>query len=168
MRLTPTSYIVLGLVRWSPGLSAYELEQTVAATVSEMWTVQRSQIYKEPGRLADAGLLTTSEDQSGRVVKMRYTITESGEHALDDWLGTTVTQAHVVRDLAMLKIFFGADPGTLARDQLEAHNERLRGYEVLRAAGGLAPPGPRLALEAAIAHEQTSIRYWTELLPPDS
>lgn len=167
MRLTPTSFILLGLVRWSPGLSAYEIEQRVSATVADIWTVQRSQIYKEPARLAGAGLLSTAEDHSGRVAKLRYTITEAGGQALDEWLATRVQQAHVVRDLAMLKIFFGADPVDLAGDQLTAHRQRLHGYEVLRAAGGPAPSGPRLALEAAIAHEQTSIEYWTKLTSPE-
>ncbi len=167
MRLTPTSFIVLGLVRWTPGISAYELEQIVTSTVSHMWTIQRSQIYKEPGRLAEAGLLVAEDDRRGRVAKTRYTIAEPGAAALDEWLGARVQQTHEVRDLALLKIFFGASPAALAQDQLDAHRARLGGYQMLCAAGMLAPPGPRTALEAAIAHEETAIRFWTELLARD-
>jgi PadR family transcriptional regulator, regulatory protein AphA len=162
MRLTPTSYVVLGLVRWSPGITAYELEQAVGATVTHMWTIQRSQIYKEPGRLAEAGLLDAVEDNQGRL-KTHYSIAEPGEAAFQEWLGADVDRPPEMRDLAILKVFFGAEPREIARAQVTLHETRLKSYELLRAAGALAPRGARLALDAAIAHEQTSILYWTAL-----
>ena len=67
-----------------------------------------------------------------------------------------------MRDLAILKVFFGADPENLARVRLLAHQARLKEYEIMQEAGALAPPGPRRAIEAAIAHERTSIRFWSE------
>ncbi|HEX2313094.1 MAG TPA: PadR family transcriptional regulator [Thermomonospora sp.] len=165
MRLTPTSYIVLGLVRWSPGATAYDLERTIRATVSHMWAIQRSQIYKEPVRLAEGGLLEAQAADDGRS-KTRFTLTPAGEQALEGWLAEGAQEMPQLRDLAILKIFFGAGPRDLARTRLLAHQARLKQYELLREAGGLAQPGPRLALEAAIAHERTSIRYWTELAKP--
>ncbi|WP_018177772.1 PadR family transcriptional regulator [Jongsikchunia kroppenstedtii] len=164
-RLTPTSYVVLGLVRWAPGSTAYELERTIGATVSHMWTIQRSQIYREPPRLADAGLLTAESDESARQ-KTRFYITDAGTEALDSWLTQASGEMPQLRDMAILKVFFGADPEAIARVQLLAHQARLKEYEFLREAGGLAHPGPRRALEAAIAHERTSIRYWSELVKP--
>ncbi|MDT0310133.1 PadR family transcriptional regulator [Streptomyces sp. DSM 44917] len=162
MRLTPTSYIVLGLVRWSPGATAYDLERTINATVSHMWTIQRSQVYREPPRLAEAGLLTAESGGDGRT-KTRFTITPAGEESLNAWLGEAVSEMPQLRDLAILKVFFGAGPQALARTRLLAHQARLKEYELLREAGGVAQSGPRLALEAAIAHERTSIRYWSDL-----
>ena len=162
MKLTPTSYVLLGLVRWSPGSTAYDLERTIGATVSQMWTIQRSQIYREPSRLAEAGLLTTEVDGEGRQ-KTRFSITEAGEQALGEWLGRATDEMPQLRDLAILKVFFGADPEHIARVRLLAHQARLKNYEVLREAGGVSYPGPRRAIEAAIAHERTSIRYWSAL-----
>jgi DNA-binding PadR family transcriptional regulator len=165
-RLTPISYIVLGLLRWSPGATAYDLERTITATVAQMWPVQRSQIYREPGRLAEAGLLEARLEHDGRQ-KTAFSITPAGEAALDEWLGEAVTQPPQLRDLALMKLFFGASPQTLARTRLLGHQARLKEYELLRESGGLAPPGPRLALEAAIAHERTAVRFWGDLAKQD-
>lgn len=163
IRLTPTSYVVLGLVRWTPGSTAYDLERTIGATVSHMWTIQRSQIYREPARLAEAGLLAAESDSAARQ-KTRFTITPEGEATLDAWLGRAADEKPQMRDLAILKVFFGADPENIARTRLLAHQAQLKEYELLREAGAaLSPPGPRRAIEAAIAHERTSIRYWSEL-----
>ncbi|MCV7366045.1 PadR family transcriptional regulator [Mycolicibacterium duvalii] len=162
MRLTPTSYVLLGLVRWAPRSTAYELERTIAATVSQMWTIQRSQIYREPPRLVDAGLLRAEVDDDGRQ-KTRFSITQAGEHALDTWLAQATDEMPQLRDLAILKVFFGAEPEHIARVRLLAHQARLKNYELLREAGGVSQPGPRRAIEAAIAHERTSIRYWSGL-----
>ncbi|GAA2632166.1 PadR family transcriptional regulator [Actinomadura fulvescens] len=162
IRLTTTSYIVLGLLRWAPGTTAYDLERTIRATVSHIWAIQRSQIYREPARLAEAGLLTTETVGDGRQ-KTRFTITPEGEEALDAWLAAGAEELPQLRDLATLKIFFGARPQAIARVQLLRHQARLKEYELLREIGGLAQAGPRTALEAAIAHERTSIRYWSDL-----
>ncbi|MDF0531066.1 PadR family transcriptional regulator [Tsukamurella sp. 8F] len=165
LRLTPTSYIVLGLVRWEPGSTAYELERRIGATVSHMWTIQRSQIYREPLRLAEAGLLTAESDDAVRA-KTRFSITDAGSAAMDSWLSQASGDMPQLRDLSILKIFFGATPEDIARVQLLAHQARLKEYEYLREAGGIAHEGPRRALDAAIAHERTSIRYWSDLVKP--
>ncbi len=162
LRLTPISYIVLGLLRWAPGSTAYDLERTINATVAHMWPVQRSQIYREPGRLADAGLLTATTAPDGRQ-KTVFSITPAGERALDEWLAQDVQQAPQLRDLAIMKIFFGAPPQALARTSLLFHQARLKEYELLRASSGLAPAGARIALEAAIAHERTAVRFWSDV-----
>jgi PadR family transcriptional regulator AphA len=160
IRLTPTSYIVLGLVRWAPGSTAYELEQTIRSTVSHMWAIQ---IYREPARLAGAGLLVAEAEDVARP-KTRFTVTPAGEDALDSWLAQVVVEMPQMRDLTILKVFFGADPEPVARIRVLSHQARLKEYEVMREAASLAPAGPRRAIVAAIAHERTSIRYWNELI----
>jgi DNA-binding PadR family transcriptional regulator len=163
LRLTPISYIVLGLLRWAPNSTAYDLERTIGATVAHMWPVQRSQVYREPGRLAEAGLLAAEAERDGRP-KTTYSITPAGGAALDEWLAEGVTQPPQLRDLALMKLFFGASPQTLARTRLLGHQARLKEYELLRETAGLAPRGPTLALEAAIAHERTAVRFWSDLV----
>jgi hypothetical protein len=53
----------------------------------------------------------------------------------------------------------------LAAPQLEAHTAKLAEYESLHAAMDetAGPAGPRLALEAGIAHEREWVRYWKRL-----
>ncbi|MDQ8047301.1 MAG: PadR family transcriptional regulator [Solirubrobacteraceae bacterium] len=161
VRLTPTSFIVLGLVRWSPGASAYELEGTIRATVSHMWSIQRSQVYREPIRLAEAGLLEATDTPERRGTG--YAITPAGEQALDDWLAASADEMPQMRDLSILKLFFGATPATLARTRILQHQARLKEYEVLQAAGAMAPIGARRALQAALLHERASIKFWSDL-----
>ena len=42
-------------------------------------------------------------------------------------------ELYMLRDLALLKLFFGADPRELAEVQLETHRQRLTEYETLQA-----------------------------------
>ncbi len=66
-----------------------------------------------------------------------------------------------LRDVATLKLFFGADPKPLAEDQVEQHRRRLAEYEELLVGLDQAPEGWRLALELGIGHEREFIRFWS-------
>ena len=69
-----------------------------------------------------------------------------------------------LRDPGLLRLFFGADPRPLAEARRERHREKLRDYEaLLESAGPSMDPGPRLALEAGIAHERVWIDFWRSL-----
>ena len=54
IRLTPTSYIVLGLLEFAGESTPYALKQLVAGSVGYFWTLQHAQLYTEPERLARA------------------------------------------------------------------------------------------------------------------
>jgi DNA-binding PadR family transcriptional regulator len=163
IRLSPTSYIVLGFVRFSGAATPYELKQAVAISVGHFWSLPHSQLYAEPGRLAEAGYLREDQEEGGRRRK-RYQLTPKGEKALEDWLARPATETYELRDPALLKLFFGGDPKDLARAQVEAYERKLAEYQQIRAAGGEAPEGPRLAVEAGIEHARASIRYWKRML----
>jgi hypothetical protein len=70
----------------------------------------------------------------------------------------------MMRDLALLKLFFGADIRELAAVQLETHRKRLTEYETLHTlmAGQKGPAGPRLSLELGIRHERETVDFWAE------
>ncbi|HEY2767709.1 MAG TPA: PadR family transcriptional regulator [Solirubrobacteraceae bacterium] len=161
--LTPTSHIVLGLLSFAGEATPYDLKQMVSATVGHFWSLPHSQLYAEPVRLTRAGYLTERREQEGRRRKL-YALTERGRDALRDWLGTLEPELYMLRDLALLKLFFGADPHELAEVQLATHRRRLTEYEALHeqmiAAQG--PPGPRLALELGIRHERETVGFWEE------
>jgi PadR family transcriptional regulator, regulatory protein AphA len=160
IRLTPTSYIVMGFLAAMTEATPYELKQAVAASVGNFWTLQHAQLYSEPDRLAEAGFLTRKREETGRRRK-RYRLTARGRRALEDWLGAPVHQVTELRDLALLKLFFGADPGVLAPTQLDAHRRKLAEYEGL--ADQEMPAGVRLALESGLGHEREWVRFWEEM-----
>jgi DNA-binding PadR family transcriptional regulator len=163
VRLTPTSYIVLGLLSLAGEATPYELKRMVAVGVGNLWSLQHAQLYTEPERLARAGYLTEQREEGGRRRK-RYALTGRGRRALADWVAAPTDDFTELRDPGLLRLFFGADPKVLAPVQLEVHERKLREYEETHAAiEDLNPPGPRLTLEAGIGHEREWIRFWRRL-----
>jgi PadR family transcriptional regulator AphA len=162
-RLTPTSYIVLGLVAWSGEATPYQLKQLVAGSVGNFWTLQHAQLYTEPERLTKGGYLTERRERGGRRRKL-YTITPKGRQALEAWRAEPTDAIPELRAPAVLKLFFGADPHALAPPQIEAHRRKLAEYEEIRdTMPESVPEGPRLALDAGIAAERQQIEWWQAL-----
>jgi DNA-binding PadR family transcriptional regulator len=163
IRLTPTSYIVLGLVAAAGEATPYHLKGMVAESVGHFWSVPHAQLYREPERLAAAGYLEESIEKGGRRRK-HYRLAPIGLEALQAWLAEPTGDFTELRDPGLLKLFFGADPKPLAQKQLELHEERLASYrELHKTAGDHMPDGMRLALESGIGHESEWVRFWKGL-----
>jgi DNA-binding PadR family transcriptional regulator len=163
-RLTPTSYVVLGLIEQMQPASPYDLKRAVSLGVGQFWSLPHTQLYAECGRLAESGLLSERREDSGRRRRI-YRLTKPGEEALERWRSEPTSDLYELRDAGLLKLFFGADPNKLAPQQLEAHEERLREYEAqleecLRMK---APAGTIHAIEAGIGHEREYVRFWKRL-----
>ena len=160
VNLTPTSYIVLGLLETAGGGTPYDLKRMVAVSIGNFWSLQHAQLYTEPERLAAAGLLTEKREDGGRRRKT-YSLTARGRAALEEWRETPTDELSELRDPALLKLFLGADPARLAPPPLEAHRRKLAEYEATRRADpGDGPRGPWLALEAGIAHQRVWVEFW--------
>jgi PadR family transcriptional regulator, regulatory protein AphA len=160
LNLTPTSYVVLGLIELSGEATPYELKQAVRASLANFWPIQHAQLYSEPERLAAAGYLNERRERSGRR-RRRYSLTERGRDALAEWRRSPTERLSELRDPALLKLFFGADPAALAQTRLVAHRAKLAEYERLKQRDpGDGPRGPWLALESGIGHEREWIRFW--------
>ena len=163
IRLTPVSYIVLGLVARASEATPYELKQLVAAGIGDLWSVQHAQLYSEPERLTRAGLLTELREDGGRRRK-RYRITDDGREAFEAWLRTPATGFTELRDPGLLQLCLGAEPAPVARAQLDLHRRKLAEYEALHAAAaGEMLLGARLTLESGIGHEREWVRFWGAL-----
>ena len=161
--LTPTSYIVLGFIAQAGESSPYALKQTIAASVGNFWTVPHSQLYAEPARLAAAGYLAERQEKGGRRRKT-YSLTARGRRELESWRDTPTGELPELRDLSLLKMFFGGDPTKLAGAQAAAHRAKLEAYRSMLAAdSGDEPRGPWRTLEAGLAHEREWVRYWSRL-----
>ena len=161
MRLTPTSYVVLGLLERAGKATPYELKGLVTASVGNLWSIPHSQLYAEPKRLAGAGYVTEQRERGGRR-RRTYELTPKGRSALSKWRDETTDVLPELRDLALLKVFFGADPAMIAPEQLAAHRAKLAEYEAIHASMAAVPSlsGPARTLEAGIAHEREWISYW--------
>ena len=161
IRLTPTSFVVLGLVEAAGEATPYDLKNMVAASLGNFWSLQHAQLYSEPQRLTAAGYLTERRETGGRR-RRYYRLAAEGERALRQWLAEPTGELPELRDLALLKVFFGASPVAMAAERVEAHRGKLAEYEeIMEQAGEDLPPGVRLSLEAGILAERTWVRFWS-------
>ncbi|HEX5308543.1 MAG TPA: PadR family transcriptional regulator [Solirubrobacteraceae bacterium] len=162
IELTHTSHIVLGLISAAGEVSPYDLKQMAAATIGNFWSLPHSQLYAEPARLAGGGYLTERREEHGRRRKL-YALTDRGREAHGQWLQVLTPEPYMLRDLALLKLFFGADVQALARVQLQTHRRKLAEYEQLtEQIAEYGPPGPRLALDLGTRHERQTVEFWDE------
>jgi DNA-binding PadR family transcriptional regulator len=161
VRLSTTSYVVLGLVESCQPATPYDIKRMAEMSTSHFWTVAHTQLYSECSRLAREGLLDERQEQTGRRRKL-YRITDAGREALDGWRAEPAGEQLELRDPGMLKLFFGADPRPLAEAQLTIHEKRLAEYRELVKVE--MPDGMRLALECGLGHEREYVRYWKKVL----
>ncbi len=174
-QLTPTSYLVLGLLAREGPSTPYELKRHVAATIGHFWTFPHALLYKEPPRLVELGLLTEEREPGGRRRRL-FTITVAGRAALRTWLERPARQPTELRDLGLLQLFF-ADLGpaatrlAIADVQLALHREQLAGYEDGRHADD-SSAGPTavsrsieqwrgVTLGMGQLYERAAIEFWT-------
>ncbi|MDP9273332.1 MAG: PadR family transcriptional regulator [Chloroflexota bacterium] len=173
-QLTPTSYLVLGLLAREGPSTPYDLKRHVAATIGHFWSFPHALLYKEPPRLVELGLLTEEREQDGRRRRL-FTITHAGRQALRGWLGRPAREPTELRDLALLQLFFAdLEPTTarlaIAQEQLALHRAQLAGYESgLRFEDGGAGPGllsrsiehwRGVTLRMGLLYERAAVEFW--------
>ncbi len=162
--LTPTSYVVLGLLATHGPSTPYEMEQQVDLSLGHFWSFPHSQLYSEPSRLAERGLVEETREQGGRR-RRTFTLTGAGRTALQDWLAEQDRTAGTeIRDLGLLRLFFGAaarsegDVGANARAQAQAHRAKLALYEDLVRI--VDEPHVAATLRLGTAYERAAIAFW--------
>lgn len=161
--LTHTSYVVLAMLEQAGEATPYELK-ALAGSFSGLWTLRHDQVYSEPGRLVDEGLVTEKREEGGRR-RRRFRLTSKGRQALEEWRRSPTSEIAELRDPGLLQLLFGAEPGPLAEAQLAAHRAKLAEYELLEAQMGPdAPAHLRRAVNAGIGHEREYVRYWGSVL----
>lgn len=178
--LTPTSYLVLGLLEREGPSTPYELKRHVAATIGQIWSFPHALLYKEPARLAALGLLSEERELAGRRRRL-FTITPAGREALRTWLGRPAQHPTELRDLALLQLFFSDLESTtvtraLAEEQLALHQRRLARYEAdLIQEGPDADPTSKrwrgVTGRMALLYERAAVEFWGQVAadtgPPD-
>ncbi len=168
--LTPTSYLVLGLVGRMGACTSYDMKRMVSGSIGYFWTFPHSQLYAEPARLSELGLLDEETEQSGRR-RRTYQLTDAGRDALRSWLAEPTDDPTEIRDLALLKLFFGsqAEPvqvRELARIAAASHRARLAEYEAIAQFEGI-DEHERATLELGLRFERVVVEYWDEIARRD-
>jgi len=161
--LTPTSYLVLGLVARQGQCTSYDMKVMVSNSIGYFWTFPHSQLYAEPARLAELGLLSEEQEAGGRKRRL-YRLTDAGREALRAWLAEPTDEPTEIRDLAVLKLFFGqqAEPEqlrALAEHAADAHRRRLAEYEAIAEIPDIEKH-ERATLEMGLEYERSAIGYW--------
>jgi DNA-binding PadR family transcriptional regulator len=128
IRLSGTSYAVLGLVRYLGRATPYDLKRLIAEAVENFWPVPHTTFYAEPARLTKAGYLVEEREAAGRRRRL-YELTDKGRAALELWVSDGSAGPPQIRDEGVLKVFLGADPAPLFRHRLEWHKGKLRELE---------------------------------------
>lgn len=165
VKLTPTSYAVMGLVAIHEPCTPYDLKQAIEMSVANFWPVPHTTFYAEPERLAKAGLLEERREEHGRRRKL-YSLTDDGRAALDAWVSDPAVEPPQLRDEAMLKIFLGADPAPIGEQRVAFHHDKLselEGYlEAVRSSDGW-PEGVERSLVAGTTYNRLMLEMLGEL-----
>jgi DNA-binding PadR family transcriptional regulator len=145
------------------------MEKLVGTSISFFWTFPHAQLYREPQRLAELGLLDQEQAEGGRRQRV-FTLTPRGRAALDAWLASPGHYEVEIRDLALLKLFFGrltdeANLVVLAQEQIAVHRARRARYEqVLDRYAGRPELAHQLSpLRIGVAYEQAYIDFWAHV-----
>jgi DNA-binding PadR family transcriptional regulator len=166
--LTPVSYLVLGEVARRGSATPYDLKVSVAESVGNFWSFPHAQLYKEPPRLAEAGLLAEEREEGGRRRRV-FRITDAGRRTLAEWLAAADSGRTELRDPGLLKLAFSdlGEPGDvtrLARAQAAAHRAQLEVYRGLAALPADAMAWSlRRTLELGLGYERLAAEFWERL-----
>ena len=177
-RLTPTSYLVLGLLAREGPSTPYDLEQHVRATLGNFWSFPHTLLYTEPARLAALGLVTEARETGGRRRRV-FEITPAGEAALGAWLDRPSDAPAELRDPGLLQLFFAdlASDDTrlrLAERQLDIHRAKLNAYREAERQE-LRPDRPERGqrtvehwrgetLPMGLRYEGAAVDFWTDVV----
>lgn len=123
--LSPTAYVILGLVRTEPR-SGYEIKSIVDQTTRFFWAASYGQIYPELKRLAEAGLVVGVDAPTGGRRRTVYEITADGEAELVAWLRRP-PETFEMREEGLLKLFFA---GALPREEVPAILRAMREHRL--------------------------------------
>lgn len=102
--LSTTSYAILGLLAIRPW-STYALTRQMQRSLHHLWPRAESNVYAEPKRLVEAGLVTAEVQRTGKRARTVYTITPAGQQALRAWLATESAASRFESE-ALVKVLF--------------------------------------------------------------
>ena len=155
MRLKPSAYLILGMLRGGVE-TGYEIKRAVDLSTRFFWAASLAQVYPELARLEEQGYVSGSDQPRGARPRKAYRLTSKGETALQEWLRSTRMPGFEVRDEGLLRLFFAdalpeEDAVALVRRLREQAEETDRSFreEILPLAEGGPEQGFHYPLVAA-------------------
>jgi PadR family transcriptional regulator AphA len=152
MDLSPTAYVILGMLSWRP-MSGYDIKAVVDRSTRFFWAASYGQIYPELRRLAEAGLIEGEAVPQSARRRTVYKLTRSGRRQLREWLRAE-PQTFELRDEGLLKLFFASAAPESAIGALDAKRryhldklEQLREIERAGTASGFTARVLRFGIE---------------------
>jgi DNA-binding PadR family transcriptional regulator len=137
MDLSPTAFVILGMLAWRP-MSGYDVKSIVDNSTRFFWAASYGQIYPELRRLAEAGLVEGEAEKGSGRRRTAYRITAAGRDALRDWLAQE-PQTFEQRDEGLLKLFFASAAPESAAGTLDAkrafHEAKLAQLRAIESTG---------------------------------
>jgi DNA-binding PadR family transcriptional regulator len=177
--LNTTAACVLGLLVLGPApgrgpgvepgaMTGWEIYETASDSLARFWSVTRSQVYLELGRLAEAGLVEQSGGGGPRS-RRPYRITEAGRAVFRAWLAGWAAEEprdDHLRSPLLLTIFFGGSlPHATLRRTLEEYRLRYaRRLEAMQRMSGFIGEAdrrvpPTQVLRRGIAYAEMMARW---------
>lgn len=121
------AYVILGfLAKSDTPLSGYDIKQWVDSSVRFFFAASFGQIYPELKKLESAGLVEGAPNATGGRARTEYTITQSGQEVLREWLLQSENRLEM-RDQGILRLFFSGD---LTKQERIAKLEALKADRV--------------------------------------
>ena len=127
-------FALLGFLRYD-SKTGYELKQMMDTSTGHFWHAKQSQIYTTLKKMEADGLVRSHlEQQESRPDRKIYSIAESGDAALQDWLLQPVTTLAPHKQPLLLKLFFSGKVEkeslrTQLRLQVNLHEEQKALYQ---------------------------------------
>jgi DNA-binding PadR family transcriptional regulator len=169
-KLTTLEYALLGLVGMSP-MTGYDVHKVFVTTPLAHFSSSPGAIYPALRRLAQVGLLEARLDTAREARPRRvYSLTASGENALEAWLHKPVTREELIRGAGAPILRFSLAGDRLSRaevlDYLESYKKVVAAYieELYGCTEQSASPGNlygRLALHHGIRSYESELE-WTK------
>lgn len=106
LRLSRTSYIILGLLTFGDERSGYDLLRIIKKSITHIyWDPSQSQLYGELQRLEQNGLVTMRAVHETQRHKRLYAITSTGMEVIQKWLADPHVEPDVYKSPFLFKIF---------------------------------------------------------------
>jgi DNA-binding PadR family transcriptional regulator len=166
-----SAYVVLGLIARHGPMTPYELKARAEESTGFFWPIPHAQLYRDPQKLAELGLLREEAEEHGRRRRV-FHLTGAGRAALDCWLADPPTARPEHRDPSLIKLVFAdlgpaGDRAALVRTQADQHRYWLDRYLTRRAGLSPADISRRRLVDLGIRYEQAYLNFWESLARDD-
>ena len=156
-------HTLLGLLEGGPG-HGYDLKRAYDERFGQNRSLAYGQVYSTLSRLLRDGLVAVDAVEAGEgPERKRYSITEAGVRALEEWLSTPekpVAELHnTLYTKVVLAVHSGRDATAVLDAQRAAHLERMRDLTRRKSE---SEPQDQLVHDYALFHLEADLR-WLEL-----